>query len=111
VAVARQPPFEFERFISQIEQSGAAFVLNARRERLARDGGAVVVTADMPHKVISDSETVRIEPYWLYVPSCDPAGAAHRTESESEADASQALECSWGGLVARVQVQQRPLRR
>ena len=69
----------------RIEQGEGKFVFNEKRERLVRDGDAVVVPAGTYHNVINTSKTVPLKLYTIYSPPNHPDGTVHETRAEAEA--------------------------
>ena len=69
----------------RIEKGEAKFVLDEKRERVARDGDAVVVPAGTYHNVINTSKTAPLNLYTLYSPPNHPEGTVHKTKAEAEA--------------------------
>ena len=74
----------------RIEKGEVKFVLDEKRERLARDGDAIVVPAGTYHNVINASKTVPLKLYTIYSPPNHPDGTIHKTKAEAEA--AEALE-------------------
>ena len=74
----------------RIEQGEAKFVFDEKKERLVRDGDAVVVPAGTYHNVINTSKTATLKLYTLYSPPNHPPGTVHKTKVEAEA--AEALE-------------------
>ena len=69
----------------RIEQGEALFVFDAKDERSARDGDAVVVPAGTYHNVINTSRTAPLKLYTLYSPPNHSNGTVHKTRAEAEA--------------------------
>jgi mannose-6-phosphate isomerase-like protein (cupin superfamily) len=73
----------------RIEQGEARFVFDEKKERLVRDGDAVVVPAKTFHNVINASKTEPLKLYTIYSPPNHPDGTVHKTKLEAEAAEKQ----------------------
>jgi mannose-6-phosphate isomerase-like protein (cupin superfamily) len=73
----------------RIERGEGKFVFDEKRQRLVRDGDAVVVPAGTFHNLLNTSTTEQLKVYTVYSPPNHPAGTVHKTKAE--ADTAEAL--------------------
>jgi mannose-6-phosphate isomerase-like protein (cupin superfamily) len=82
--IGREMHSDVDQFF-RIEQGTAKFIFDDKKEYLAGDGDAVVVSAGTYHNVINASSEKPLKLYTVYSPPVHPAGTVHKTKAEAAA--------------------------
>ena len=82
--IGREMHEDIDQFF-RIEQGTAKFIFDDKKEYLAGEGDAVVVSAGTYHNVINASSEKPLKLYTVYSPPVHPAGTVHKTKAEAAA--------------------------